>query len=44
VVEVSEIEDKLERIESTGKKLEALHARVDRLESLSSRNKSDPKD
>ncbi len=36
--EVSEIEEKLERIEQNERKLEALYARVDTLERLSSRD------
>ena len=38
--EVSEIEEKLERIEQNERKLEALYARVGTLEMLSSSNRS----
>jgi hypothetical protein len=38
VFEVSEIEEKLGRIEKNERKLEALYARVDTLEMLSSRD------
>ena len=39
--EISEIEEKLERIEQNERKLEALYARVDTLERLKSRDRSD---
>jgi len=39
-VEVNEVEDKLERIESYERKLEALYARFDTFERLSSRDRS----
>ena len=38
--EISEIEEKLERIEQNERKLEALYARVDTLERLNSRDRS----
>ncbi len=37
---ISEIEEKLERIEQNERKLEALYARVDTLERLNSRERS----